>query len=79
MRSIVVVETQGALERSFNLSDSGELSAAELDPPAFVQKRLLDALGEALRQRMTRLGARLSDAKLSAHLHKVAFELAAAV
>jgi hypothetical protein len=79
MRPIAVVETKGTLERSFDLFDSCEVSTAELDPPVFVQKRPLNALDEAVRELMTRFGASVPDAKLSARLREVALELTAAV
>ena len=47
MGSVVVVEPQGALERAFDLHDVGEVPAAELDAPVFMQEGALHSLDEA--------------------------------
>jgi len=79
MRPIVVVESQGSLERPLDLSDSRKVSPSELDAPVLVQECALDALDEAVRERMPGSSLRFPNTQFSTNCDEVALELAAAV
>ena len=59
MGSIVVVEVEEPLQGRVQLLRGGEIPAAEGDAPMLVKDRALQALDEAVRPRVVRLGARV--------------------
>ena len=79
VRSLIVVEPQGAFERSFDLPNACEVLPSKLDPPVFVKQRAVDALDEAIRERMAGLGPGLPNTECLAGASEVSSELAAAI
>lgn len=79
MRSLVVVEVKEPLQGRVQLLRGGEIPAAEGDAPMLVKDRALQALDEAVRPGVVRLGARVSDPEVVTRRIETALEFTASV
>lgn len=77
VRSLVVVEVKEPLKGRVQLLHGGEIPAAEGDAPMLVKDRALQALDEAVRPGVARLGARVSDPEVVTRRIETALEFTA--
>ena len=68
MRSLVIVVAHEARERPLQSRAAGEVAPPEGDAPMLLQDRALQPLDESVGPRMARLGAGMTQAKLSTRL-----------